>query len=213
MNSKHMKEETFDRGKALKIILILFLIIGVVVASGVVLYMQIGQPQNEEVQTEVSQEPDEVIQEVKEENVLSTLQIVEVDMPEKLGKYNILGEIEIPKINVKKYILDVTTDESLNLSLTRFWGEGIHKPSNFSIIGHNYKGLFKDLKKMELGDTFTITDKEGKICTYVIYEIFIVEPDDVSCIDDTLDGQREVTLITCTTGGAKRLILKAKEQK
>ena len=47
----------------------------------------------------------------------------------------------------------------------------------------------------------------------MLYDIFIVEPADVSCIENTLIGQREVTLITCTPGGAKRLILKAREQK
>ena len=73
--------------------------------------------------------------------------------------------------------------------------------------------MFRDLKELVIGDTFTLTDRTGRICTYVVYDIFIVEPDDVSCIEDTLLGQREVTLITCTTGGAKRLILKAKEQK
>ena len=148
-----------------------------------------------------------------EQNKLSTLKVIEVNMPEKKGNYNILGEIEIPKINVKMYILDKTTNDSLNLSVTRFWGNGIHEAGNFSIIGHNYKGMFRDLKELEIGDTFTLVDRTGRICTYVIYDIYIVEPDDVSCIEDTLLGQREVTLITCTTGGEKRLILKAKEQK
>lgn len=149
----------------------------------------------------------------EEENVLPELKVVEVNMPDKIRDYEVLGEIEISKINIKKYILDFCTDESLNLAVTKFWGEaGIHGAGNFSIIGHNYKGIFHDLKKLEKGDTFVITDKQGRQCTYVIYDIYIVNPDDVSCIEDTLDGQREVTLITCTTGGEKRLILKAKEQ-
>lgn len=211
-----MKEENFSIGKILKIAFIILLLLGVLAVAGVVIYVKISEQEEEKrvskAQAILWKQAIAAFQ-TTAEHKLSTLQIVDVDMPEKIGNYNILGKIEIPKISLKMYILDVTTDESLNLSLTKFWGRNIHDASNFSIIGHNYKGMFKDLKNLEVGDTFTLTDREGRICTYVVYEIFIVEPDDVSCIEDTLKGEREVTLITCTTGGAKRLILKAKEQK
>ena len=170
-------------------------------------------PTNQEVEEAQNlAEQNEIQEPIQEEkNTLPELEVVEVDMPSQIGNYEVLGEIEIPKIKVKKYILD---SESLSPSeVTKFWGDaGIHGAGNFSIIGHNYKGIFHDLKKLENDDTFTITDTEGRQCTYVIYDSYIVEPDDVSCIEDTLDGQREVTLITCTPGGKKRLILKAKEQ-
>lgn len=137
---------------------------------------------------------------------------VEVNMPEKIGQYEILGEIEIPKIDVKKYILDETTDESLNLSLTKFWGPNLHETGNFSIIGHNYNNLFKRLKELEIGDTFTLTARNGERATYEVYKSYIIEPDDMDCIEDSLIGQREVTLITCTVGGTQRLIVKAQEK-
>lgn len=211
-----MKDETFSIGKILKIAFIILILLGVLVVAGVIIYVKISEQEEEKrvskTQAILWKQAIAAFQ-ATAEHKLSTLPIVDVDMPEKIGNYNILGEIEIPKISLKMYILDTTTDESLNLSLTKFWGKNIHDASNFSIIGHNYKGMFKDLKNLEVGDTFTLTDREGRICTYVVYEIFIVEPDDVSCIEDTLKGEREVTLITCTTGGAKRLILKAKEQK
>lgn len=215
MNSKHMKEEPSKIKKILKVSLMILLLIGVLTAVVVILYVKYIEAEEEKriipTVTTIWKQA-EVSFLAIQENKLSELQVVEVDMPEKMKSYSILGEIEIPKINLKKYILDHYTDESLDLSVTRFWGNGIHEAGNFSIIGHNYKGMFRDLKELEIGDTFTITDREGRICTYVIYENFIVEPDDVSCIEDTLKGKREVTLITCTTGGAKRLILKAKEQ-
>lgn len=216
MNNKHMKKEVLSIRKALKVTSIVILILAVLISLGAIAYVKIFENLEEK---KASQEPNllgtqvySVIQ-VMEDNKLSTLPVVEVNMPEKMGNYNILGEIEIPKIDVKMYVLDTTTDDSLNLSVTKFWGDGIHEAGNFSIIGHNYRGMFRDLKELVIGDTFTLTDRTGRICTYVVYDIFIVEPDDVSCIEDTLLGQREVTLITCTTGGEKRLILKAKEQK
>ena len=37
----------------------------------------------------------------------------------------------------------------MDLSATRFWGNEINEAGNFSIIGHNYYGHFRDLKDLE----------------------------------------------------------------
>lgn len=208
MRCKHGKRESILTGKNMLILLSLLII----TVIGVLVYSKLSST-NKDKEIKNNLEQNNQIQDKNEEIELSELEIVNVDMPEKIENYDVLGEIEIQSIGVKKYILSRTTDESLDLSVTRFWGEGIHESGNFSIIGHNYSGIFKDLKELVLGDTFTLTSKDGRICTYVIYDIFIVEPNDVSCIEDSLNGEREVTLITCTPGGERRLILKAKEQK
>lgn len=148
----------------------------------------------------------------KESIIVPLDPVEEVSMPEKMEQYEILGEIEIPKIGVKKYILDETTDESLSLSLTKFWGPNLHEIGNFSIIGHNYNNLFKRLEELEIGDTFTLTARDRKRLTYEVFKSYIVEPDDMDCIEDSLIGKREVTLITCTVGGTQRLIVKAQQQ-
>ena len=218
MHSKIVEKTETCSGKAA--IIIICIIVAILIAGivGFIIYTQYNESTNEntlEHDMEKIQnlaKINEIQEPVKEtEPSLPELEIVEVNMPKQIGKCDVLGQIEIPKIKVKKYILD---SESLSPSeVTKFWGDaGIHGAGNFSIIGHNYKGIFHDLKKLEADDTFIITDFEGRQCTYVIYDSYIVEPDDVSCIEDTLDGQREVTLITCTPGGKKRLILKAKEQ-
>ena len=212
-----MKEEPLRKTKIILDVLILF---GILTTIGIIIYVKVSEYKEEQhtnslktALNELVEVPSTANDESNDENKLSELEVVEIDMPEKMGDYEVIGEIEIPKINLKKYILDHYTKESMDLSATRFWGNEINEAGNFSIIGHNYYGHFRDLKDLEVGDTFTLTDKKGRICTYVIYDTFIVEPDDVSCIEDTLIGQREVTLITCTTGGKKRLILKGKEQK
>lgn len=181
---------------------------------GVTIYC-ITKNETEEINSQIEQQELQNGNKQTRENkktILVPLDRVEVNMPERMEQYEILGEIEIPKINVKKYILDETTDESLGLSLTKFWGANLHEVGNFSIIGHNYNNLFKRLKELEIGDTFTITARNGEKGTYEVYKSYIVEPDDMDCIEDSLIGQREVTLITCTVGGAQRLIVKAQEK-
>ena len=190
------------------VILLLILIIGVTIYF---LIKSNTKEMNSQIEQQESQNEDKQTGKSKK-TILVPLERVEINMPEKMGQYEILGEIEIPKINVKKYILNETTDESLNLSLTKFWGPNLHEVGNFSIIGHNYDQLFKRLKELEAGDTFTLTARNGERGTYEVYKSYIVEPNDMDCIEDSLIGQREVTLITCTVGGAQRLIVKAQQK-
>lgn len=133
----------------------------------------------------------------------------------KIGNYKVIGKIKIEKIELEDIILEKTTDTSLNLGLTKFWGPGINKPGNVSITGHNYKidrsKLFSELDKIKKGDTFELEDMDKNSIKYKIYDKYTVEPEDTSCIDQNNDGKREVTLITCTKGAQKRIIFKARE--
>ena len=57
----------------------------------------------------------------------------------------------------------------------------------------------------------TISDNEIGRIEYEIYEIYKVEPEDVSCLSQDTNETREVTLITCTNDSKKRIIVKARE--
>ena len=57
------------------------------------------------------------------EQVQESFEMVDVsDMPTEKGGFGVLGKIVIDKINVENYILDKTTNASLNLAVTWFWG-------------------------------------------------------------------------------------------
>lgn len=119
----------------------------------------------------------------------------------------------IPKIDLETYILGTTTKESLDKSVTKLYGPGINKVGNFCITGHNYMkaNMFSKLKKLEVGDEIILTDMYEKSFSYSVYSIMKVDPANVECLNQETGGEREVTLITCTTGAIKRLIIKAAE--
>ena len=71
--------------------------------------------------------------------------------------------------------------------------------------------MFSKLKKLEIGDEIILTDLYERSISYSVYSIMKVEPDNVECLNQETGGEREVTLITCTTGALKRLIVKAVE--
>jgi len=156
-----------------------------------------------------------------EEPITWNDEIVSVeDMPNKMGIYSVVGKIVIEKINVEKYILDRTTQNSLDLAVTKFEGTEvgpeINTIGNFMIMGHNYPGIFKKLKDLKIGDEFYLVGKDGRKVTYVICEIYTLHPEnddeEKALINQETNGKRIVKLITCNPGAKSRLILKAEEK-
>lgn len=153
------------------------------------------------------------IEEAEEAQTTSTNEEkVQVDLPDKMGKYTVLGQLVIDKIGVKKEILNITEDASLNLSVTKFYGPNINEKGNFCITGHNYKNMLKEAKNLKVGDTFYLINKEKQTkVTYKIFDIYTCKPTDLECLDSRYPQSKEVTLITCNPGAVTRLIIKAKE--
>lgn len=135
------------------------------------------------------------------------------DFPDQIGGYQVIGQIVIDKIGVKRSILNKTTNQALKLSVTHFYGAKVNKPGNMVITGHNISTQFGSLKLLEKGDTFYVIDKaDGSSVTYKIYDIFTSMPDDTDRgINQNTNGKREVTLVTCNPGGLTRRIFKARE--
>lgn len=156
----------------------------------------------------------EITNETTDNNTISEEEknIVDVDIPDTVGGYNVLGQLVLEKIGVTQNILDRTEDDSLKVGVTKFYGPKIDQAGNFCICGHNYTGILKELKEMNEGDEFYIISKDTKErIDYKIYDMYSCEPTDLSCLAQNQDGRREVTLITCDPGGLTRLICKARE--
>lgn len=127
--------------------------------------------------------------------------------------YNIEGILEIPKINIKYPILCETNDETMKISITKFWGPNVNEIGNFTMAGHNNRDgtMFGKTKYLEIGDIIIMTDLKNNKLEYQIFDIYSINPDDVSCVQSVESGIREITLITCTNGHKNRLIVKARE--
>lgn len=128
--------------------------------------------------------------------------------------YSVCAKLEIPVISLETNILTEYSEEALKISPTKFWGVNANKIGNFCVVGHNFinDNMFHDLKKLEIGDNLFIIDNEIGRVEYEIFEIYKVLPEDVSPLDAVTVGQREVTLITCTSDSKERIIVKAKEK-
>ncbi len=127
--------------------------------------------------------------------------------------YKIEGIIEIPKINIKYPIINQTNEETMKLSVTKFWGPQAGEIGNYTVAGHNNKDgtMFGKTKYLQIGDIIKLTNLKNETIEYTVFKIYSIDPDDVSCVESVEPGTREITLITCTNGHKNRLITKARQ--
>ncbi len=167
----------------------------------------------------------EKVEEIVEENTDPTASYANIDTSynKKTAdgfKYRSLATITIPKINLNYPILEgetmstEETDALLKISPCKFWGGNINEVGNYCVIGHNYRNqlFFSKVPTLVVGDTFTITEVNGREVTYKIYDKYTVEPQNVNCTSQLTGGKKEVTLITCTNDSQYRWIFKARAE-
>ena len=149
--------------------------------------------------------------------------LINRDMQKTSSGYNYRAScvISVPKLNIKYPVIDGPTDtaeeteELLKISLTKFWGPNANEVGNYCIVGHNYRNtkFFSKIATLEMGDQIYVTDLSGKTLEYKVYDQFVVEPTNVDCTSQRTNGQKEITLITCTSDSKHRTIVKAREVK
>lgn len=129
-----------------------------------------------------------------------------------------VATINIPKIGVNYPILkgetgsEAETEALLKSSPVEFWGYGANNVGNFCVVGHNYRNsrFFSKVPTLVNGDIIEITANKETV-QYAVYDKYTVNPKDMSCTSQLTDGNREVTLITCTDDSKERVIVKARE--
>lgn len=132
-------------------------------------------------------------------------------------KYEAIGIVKIPKINISYPILAQTTNvDVMKVSPYKFWGANPNEVGNLCIIGHNYrrKGVFfSDVPSLQVGDIVEIQDLSQRTIQYEVYDLHTVDPNDRSDTTQYTNGKKEVTLITCTDDAKQRVIVKCTEKK
>lgn len=147
------------------------------------------------------------------EKIVEEKEYPKEEILETYNGYEVCAKLVIPEISLETNVIANYSEEALRNSVVKFWGVEPNNIGNFCIAGHNFKNknMFSKLKKLKLGDKLFITDKKiGKV-EYEIFKIDTVLPEDVSCLKAVTEGEKEVTLITCTMNSKKRIVVKAKE--
>ena len=124
----------------------------------------------------------------------------------------IIGLLKISKISLEEAVREGSTSSVLSSALGHMEGTALPgEEGNCCIAGHrNYTfgKYFNRLNEMEIGDFIELETYDANY-VYEINDIFVVEPTEVSVLDD-IEGEN-LTLITCTPLfiGSHRLIIRA----
>ena len=187
-----------------------FMIIILVLALIVVLVMiAVKYGNNYKNEKEVSATLESIEQKLEEKSPEDEEELLDVEYK----GYKIEGIIEIPKIDIKYPIINQTNEETMKLSITKFWGPEANEIGNYTVAGHNNKDgtMFGKTKYLEIGDTIKLTNLKNETIEYKVFKIYSIDPDDVSIVNSVEPNTREITLITCTNGHKNRLITKARQ--
>ena len=186
--------------------IILVLAIALIVVLAMIIIKYGGNYKNEK---EVSATLTTLEQELENRSSEDEEEILDVEYK----GYKIEGIIEIPKINIKYPIINQTNEETMKLSVTKFWGPQVNEIGNYTIAGHNNRDgtMFGKTKYLQIGDVIKITNLKNETIEYTVFKIYSIDSDDVSCVESVEPGTREITLITCTNGHKNRLVTKARQ--
>lgn len=189
-------------------LIIAVLIVALIVVVAMIVIRYGGNYLNEK---EVSSSLETIEEELNKEETQQSESLPELEFK----GYKIEGIIEIPKINIKYPIIDHTNEETMKVSITKFWRPQANEIGNYTVAGHNNKDgtMFGKTKYLQIGDKIKLTNLKNETIEYEIFKIYSIDPDDVSCVESVENGTREITLITCTNGHKNRLVTKARQIK
>ena len=139
---------------------------------------------------------------------------VSINKLDKLAKKDVIGYINIPKINVYLPIFTGSSKEELEIGVGHLENTSMptgQKGTHCVLAGHTgirRTKIFDDIHNLNIGDKFYITILNKKL-EYRVDNIQVVNPDDTSAIQ--LDNNKDlVTLVTCTPRGqnTQRLLVR-----
>lgn len=150
----------------------------------------------------------------KAKEVISSNQNTEVEIitnEELILNDNIIGIIEIPKLDLIAPIQEGTSQEILKEAVGHF-SESSFWSGNVALASHNrsrYAHYFEKIDKLQVGDEIIYKTKLGTK-KYTVYESKIIASTDWSVVKNTKDNI--ITLITCVQNNPKsRLCVQAIE--
>ncbi|WP_438652954.1 class D sortase [Romboutsia sp.] len=124
---------------------------------------------------------------------------------------DIIGILEIPKINLKVAIQEGTDKTTLKTAVGHFKNTAMPgRVGNFAVAGHrSYTSnkFFSNLDKIEEKDEIKVVTKTGTF-TYIVTNTEVVTPEKVEVLNPK-NNKKIITLITCTPKyvGSHRLVI------
>ena len=129
---------------------------------------------------------------------------------ESIDGFRVIGTLTIEKTAQTLPVISETSDKALKVSVCWYQGAMPGETGNTVITGHDYTNgaHFGQLSKLGVGDRVTFAAPD-KTYVYEVYETEVIRPDQPEKLDE-YEGQTALTLLTCTSHGNRRLVVRCK---
>ena len=149
----------------------------------------------------------------KEKPIINTINTIFNNKNGKTKVIDPIGKLEIPKINLTKYLYDQNSSLNNIEENVTILKETISKNENGLIIlaahsGDSDKAFFNDLDKLTIGDYINLKYKE-KEYFYIVTNIF--EQEKKGYINLDIKDESQLFLTTCSKAPHNQLIIETKK--
>lgn len=121
----------------------------------------------------------------------------------KVDGSDCIGILSIPVLELELPVLTDWSYEKLKKAPCHYYGTYYEK--DFVIAAHNYQSHFGRLPELQPGDVVFFTDVTG---TAHYYEVVLLETLPKQATKEMINGGFDLSLYTCTPGGASRVTVR-----
>lgn len=133
---------------------------------------------------------------------------ISVDIPKEMlttqvDGYDSIGVLSIPILELELPVLTDWSYAKLKIAPCHYFGSCYEK--DFVIAAHNYRSHFGRLSALQPKDLILFTDISG---TVHCYEVVLLETLPANATEEMITSGFDLSLYTCTPGGASRITVR-----
>lgn len=155
----------------------------------------------QEVREKAAQEP-----QITEDDLMIPLELLtpeQLEMTEVIiDGHAYIGYLSIPKLELELPIMSTWSYPKLQIAPCRYYGS--LRGEDLVLMAHNYNSHFGKISQLELLDTLTFTDMDGKVTVFQVVGKDVLVP---TAVEEITSGDFDLTLFTCTYGGSSRITI------
>lgn len=131
----------------------------------------------------------------------------DMEMPTvQLDGYEYIGILRIQALSLELPVMSEWSYSALKIAPCRYAGSAYS--GDLVIAAHNYSSHFGQIKRLSSGDELSFTDTNGNVFYYTVAEVETLSP---FATEEMTSSGWDLTLFTCTVGGASRVTVRCEK--
>ena len=192
------------------------MILGAALVLGAVGLFQANQAEDQNAQDAVVELMPQLVDQIRQtEEATSEEPVLELQVPVELlteedkqmmeveiDGHLYIGYLSIPDLGLDLPVMSSWSYPQLDIAPCRYAGSILGE--DLVIMAHNYRSHFANLSQLEQGDSVYFTEVDGTRTAYEVVGKDVLQPE---AVEEMTAGDFDLTLFTCTYGGASRVTI------